>query len=117
MEDRIFGIIGIMVLGCGIYSLYAYWQMKVTGIINTVILIGKEYTQDMCRDRDAYLKKALPAVLVFALTSVVYGVIDVVHFYVHPMPKADLCGMIVFIVVLIGFAVYTGKLKNQYFKK
>lgn len=116
MEDKIFGIIGLAVLGCGIYSLYAYWQMKTTGIINTVILLGKDFRQEQCKDKAAYLAKALPAVLLFAVTATLYGAIDVIHFYVRPMPRIDLAGMIVFLIVLFGYAVYTGKLRNTYFR-
>jgi len=38
--EGIFGIIGI---GAGLYSLYAWFQLKFKGIINTSILVPKRY--------------------------------------------------------------------------
>ena len=61
--NSVFGFIGILAVGCGIYCLYAYFNMKKDGHINETILLGKSYSEKMCKDKEAYLKKALPAVL------------------------------------------------------
>ncbi len=113
--DSVFGFIGILAVGCGIYCLYAYFQMKKDGHINETILLGKSYSERMCKDKDAYLKKALPAVLGFGIVSILYGGIDCIHWYVKPMEMADTVGGIVFMAALIIFAVYTMKLKKKYF--
>lgn len=113
--DEMFGFLSVIVFGCGIYSFYAYIQMKKGGPINEALLLGKAYEEYKCKDKEEFLSKALPAVLVFAIASTVYGVIDFVHCYVKPMKTADLVGMVVFLAVLIGFLVYTGKLKKRYF--
>lgn len=113
--DSMFGAISIIILGCGIYSLYAYLQMKKDGHINEVLLLGKNYTERMCKDKEAYMQKAVPAVLILGIVCTIYGAIDAIHFFVTPIKMLDLIAMAVFFVVLVWFMVYTTKLKNKYF--
>ena len=42
MND-VFGFVSLIVLGCGIYTLYAYIKMKKTGEINEILLLGNAY--------------------------------------------------------------------------
>ena len=93
MDNSLWGFIGIFVLCCGIYALYSFVIMKVKGEINASILLGK----------------------VFGLVSVIYGVIDVIHCYVHTMTIVDTVAMIIFLIVLIWFGVYTRNLRNRYY--
>ncbi len=115
MDDSVFGFISIMVFGCGIYGLYAYIQMRRDGHINETLLLGKKYTEYMCKDKDAFIKKALPAVLVFGISAMVYGAIDMIHCFVTPIEVLDYIGLAVFLAVLVWYMVYTTKLKNKYF--
>lgn len=111
----IWGFIGIMVFICGIYAIYAFFKMKATGEISETLLLGKEYRYKKCRDKDAYIRKAGPALLIFGITAIIYGGIDIIHCFVYPMAVADTVGMVVFLVVLIWFGVYTAKAKNEYY--
>lgn len=115
MMDEMFGFLSIIVLGCGIYSFYAYIQMKKGGAINETLLLGRSYEEYKCKDREAFLSKALPAVLIFAIAATVYGVIDFIHCYIKPMQTLDMVFMVLFLAVLVAFLVYTGKLKKMYF--
>ena len=45
----------------------------------------------------------------------VYGILDVIHCYVYTMTVVDTVGMVVFFIVLVWFAVYTSKIKREYF--
>lgn len=115
MDDSIFGFVSIIILGCGIYSLYAYIKMKKDGHINVTLLLGKGYMEYQCKNKEEFMAKALPAVLLFGIVSMIYGIIDTIHYYVMPMGIADTIAMVVFLVVLVGYMVYTSKLKKQYF--
>lgn len=115
MDDSIFGFVSIIILGCGVYSLYAYIKMKQDGHINETLLLGKGYMEYQCKDKEAFMKKAMPAVLLFGIVSTVYGIIDTIHFYFRPMGIVDMIAMVVFLIVLVGYMVYTSKLKKQYF--
>ena len=113
--DSIWGFIGVIVLACGVYAIYAYIKMKTTGEINASLLLGKDYIYKKCKDKDAFTKKAGPALLGFGIVALVYGVIDVIHCYVYSMEIVDTVGMVVFFIVLVWFAVYTSKIKREYF--
>lgn len=113
--EEMFGFLSIIVLGCGIYSFYAYFQMKKGGPINEALLLGRSYDEYKCKDKAAFLEKSLPAVLAFAIMSTIYGVVDFIHCYVQPIKTVDMICMILFFVVLVWFLVYTGKLKKIYF--
>ncbi len=113
--DSIWGFIGIIVFGCGIYALYSYGEMKSAGEINANLLLGKEFMNKTCKDKEAYIQKAGPALLVFGIAGLIYGGIDIIHCYVYPMPVPDIVGMILFFIVLVWFGLYTTKLKQKYF--
>ena len=120
--NSVFGFIGILAVGCGIYCLYAYFNMKKDGHINETILLGKSYSEKMCKDKEAYLKKALPAVLGFGIVSILYGIVDCIHWYVNPMEMVDTVGGILFMAALVVFAVYTmqlifRKIQGEYQRK
>lgn len=114
--DSIWGVVGIFVIFCGLYALYSFVKMKMSGEIQATLILGKECTEDRCRDKEAFVKKVSPAVLVFGLVTTVYGIVDLIHCYVMPMAIVDTCGMAIFFIVLIWFAVYTTRLKKEYFR-
>lgn len=112
---NVFGFVSMIVLFCGVYGFYAYFKMRKTGHINETILLGKGYSEYKCKDKEGFLKKALPAVLAFAVVSAGYGIIDVIHCYVKPLGIFDTIAGVVFMAVLIWYMAYTTKLKKQYF--
>ncbi|TCS79753.1 hypothetical protein EDD59_1076 [Muricomes intestini] len=113
--DDMFGAISILVLGAGIYIIYAYMQMKQTGHINEVLLLGKGFTEQMCKDKKEFIQKALPTVLILGIVTIFYGAVDAIHYFVTPVTVLDLIAMAAFVVVLIWYMVYTTKLKKRYF--
>ena len=78
--EGIFGIIGI---GAGLYSLYAWFQLKFKGIINTSILVPKDTNIKKCKDKEAYRAAAGPKLLVLAVVLILYGAEDLYNTYVQ----------------------------------
>lgn len=113
--DGIFGIIGIFALGCGVYCIYAYVNMRKTGQINATLLLGKDQSEKSCRNKVGFMKKACPAVLVLGVLTIIFGVIDTVHNFVIPLGTVDVVAVWAFVAVLIGYMVYINKLKKDYF--
>ena len=113
--NSVWGFIGVIVFACGIYAVYSYIKMKTGGEINASILLGKDFVYKKCKDKDAYIKKAGPALLIFGFTALAYGVLDIIRCYVYPMQAVDTAAMIVFFIVLVWFAVYTARLRNKYY--
>lgn len=113
--DSFNGFIAILILAFGLYTLYAYLIMKKTGKISTVLLLGKNQTEKQCKDKAAYLAKAMPVVLVLGIVTTLYGVIDVLNYFVLPIGMIDLIASVVFFAALVWFMVVTVKLKKIYF--
>ena len=117
--DSIFNLLSLLFLACGVYSLYAWFKMRADGQINEVLLLGKSYTESQCKDKESFMKKAMPTVLVFGTVTTLYGVIDVVHVFLLPensvIQMISWIAMIIFMITLVGYIVYTGKLRKQYF--
>ena len=51
----------------------------------------------------------------FGIVTTIYGVIDMINSFVKPVGIVDTIANILFLIVLVGFLVYTTKLKKQYF--
>ena len=115
MNIASYGVLGIAALCCGIYALYSAARMKRTGEISASALLGKECTEKRCKDTKTYIRRAMPALIVFGVAAVIYGVIDLISCYIYSMVLVDLAGIMVFLLVIIGFAVYTTQLKKIYF--
>lgn len=113
--DSIWGFLGILVIVCGFYAIYSLIKMKRTGEIDASLLLGKEYAYKKCRDKEGFIQKAWPAFLVLGIVAIIYGTLDIIHCYFYSMFLVDTVGMVVFFLVLVWFAVYTTKLKKEYF--
>lgn len=113
--DSIWGVVGIIVFACGIYAIYSAIKMKTSGDINVSLLLGKDYMYKTCKNKEVYIQKAGPALIIFGLVAAAYGAIDVIHCFVYPMGVIDMAGMVVFFIVLVWFAAYTSKLRRQYY--
>lgn len=113
--DSMFGAISVMILACGVYTLYSYMKMKNGGPINETLLLGKGYDEKKCKNRAVFVQKALPAMLIFGIVTVLYGAIDVYHYFVSPIGIIDTIAMAAFFIVLVGYMIYTTKIKKEYF--
>ncbi|MCI8293305.1 MAG: hypothetical protein HFH53_07200 [Hespellia sp.] len=109
-------MMGIFMLAAGVYIFYEYFRMVKTGKLSEVLLLGKGVPESRCRDKEAFSKKALPAVLILAVITTAYGVIDCINFFVVAIEILDFVFMIVFLVVLFGYAYYISKLKKTYIR-
>ena len=106
--EGIFGIIGI---GAGLYSLYAWFQLKFKGIINTSILVPKDTNIKKCKDKEAYRAAAGPKLLVLAVVLILYGAEDLYNTYVQSTGKLFWV-MLVLVLVLHGKENVTGIKEN-----
>ena len=99
--EGIFGIIGI---GAGLYSLYAWFQLKFKGIINTSILVPKDTNIKKCKDKEAYRAAAGPKLLVLAVVLILYGAEDLYNTYVQSTGKLFWVILVLVLAVLVWFA-------------
>ena len=116
---NIMSFFGIIFFAAGVYSLYAWYKMTLTGEINTTLLLGKGTDPKTCKDTPGFLRKAKPVVLIFGIVATAYGAVDTVFNMVFPesgiLYIIDIILMVAFLIVLILFIVYTGKLRKEFF--
>lgn len=115
MDSSFVGVISLIVTVCGIYCIYAYFDMKKTGEINGTLLLGNNIPAYKCKDKEAYLKKTMPMVLLLGVVTTIYGLIDLVNNFLLPLGIVDAAAMIIFLIVLVVFVVITTKCKKEYF--
>ena len=108
--EGIFGIIGI---GAGLYSLYAWFQLKFKGIINTSILVPKDTNIKKCKDKEAYRAAAGPKLLVLAVVLILYGAEDLYNTYVQSTGKLFWVMLVLVLAVLVWFAWTVKKLNEK----
>lgn len=107
--------VGILVFGCGVYSLYAAYQLKVKGIVDTNLLLTKDMAHKKCKDIEGYKKEMFPVLLIFAMLTTMCGVIDMINSFVVDILILYLVGMGLFLASFIWFAVTAKKLREKYY--
>ncbi|MBU9728718.1 hypothetical protein [Diplocloster modestus] len=107
--DSMFVLLDVIVFGCGIYCLYAWYLMKVKGEVKTGFLVSKDVDMKKCKDLPGYLAYMGPRTLIFALFTTVYGGICLINDFVLQIGSAIFIGMIVFFAALVWFALCTRK--------
>jgi hypothetical protein len=117
--EGIMGFLSIIILGAGLFVLYAWYNMVFNGVISESLFLGKHYDANKIKDRDAFIKKASPALLVFGVVTTICGAITTLRHYMFQESELlillDPVSNAIVLIVLICFAIYTGKLKKLYF--
>lgn len=107
--------VGILVFGFGIYSLYAAFQMKVKGEINSSLLLSKELIYKKCKDKEAYIKEVFPVLLVFAIVTTLCGAIDIINSFVVDISIVYFISLAAFVAVFAVFVVKTTNARKKYY--
>ena len=117
--EGLMGLMTLIILGSGLYCLWAWYQMKTTGEINETLLLGKQFQAFQCKNKEEFVAKSLPAVLTLGIFTTLYGVFSLVHtMWLRGEPIlawVDAILMIVVLVNLIRFGYATSKLRKMYF--
>ena len=113
--DGMEGIFGIIGVGAGLYSLYAWFQLKYKGIINTSILVPKDTNEKKCKDKKAYMTASGPKLFVLAVGLILYGAEDLYNTYVQSTGYLFWIMLVLVLVVLVWFAWTVKKLNAKYF--
>jgi hypothetical protein len=117
--DGLMGLISIVILGSGLYILYAWYNMKVNGEVSETLLLGKGYEIKNCKDKEAFMRKTSPAVIILGVIVTISGGITCLrHFlmqdnellvFLDPFVNAFV------LIAIIVFGVYTVRVKKIYF--
>lgn len=115
MGMEVYALLSAMVIAFGLYIFYAYFSMKKGGPVNNSLLAGNECREGKCKNETAYRARTLPAVLVFAIVTTAFGVIDMINYLVKRLGVWHKVALAVFFITLLWYMVYTAKMKRLYF--
>jgi len=117
--EGIMGIIALIILGSGVFSLHAWYNMQFNGVISESLFLGKHYDGKKIKDKETFIKKASPVLLIFAVMLTICGVISSLRHYVitenELLITMDQIANAIVLIVLFWFGFYTTKLKKLYF--
>ncbi len=107
--------VGFLVFACGLYAIYAAYQMKCKGIINTTMLLSKDTMYKTCKDKEGYIKEMFPVLTIFAVVTTLSGAVDIINSYVMDVEILYYIVLVVFVAVFLWFAATTKRLKEKYY--
>jgi uncharacterized membrane protein len=93
--------------------------MKVKGEVSETLLLGKDLDINKCKDKESYIKKTSPAVLILGIIITICGVITCLRHYILQGNELiiflDPIVNFIAVITIIIFGIYTTKQKKIYF--
>ncbi len=71
--DNMFILMDMLVVGCGVYVLYAFYLMKAKGEVKESLLLSNGAKMAKCKDKNAYMAYISPRLLIFGLATIICG--------------------------------------------
>ena len=111
-----FSLLDIIVVGAGLYMLYAYYILMTKNELKEGVLVSKNMGSKKCKDIEGYKKFMGIPILVTALMAIVSGGIGLYQNYVARVPALLYWTFyFCFIAVLVWFVVCTKKAEKRFF--
>lgn len=113
--NTFYGLMDIIILGCGLYILYAYYLLMAKNEIKAGVLISQKVDPKKCRDFEAYRRYISPRVLALGITAVISGGVGLYQDYVAPVSFYLYVGLFVlFFAVMIWFVISIRKAEKLF---
>ncbi len=104
----------VLIVMCGIYIIYTMVRMKREGKINPSVLLGKNITESMIKDKEGFIKYMYPKAMGLGIITVVCGIADYLNEIMGNFRIVSFLIMIAFFVVLAIYCVYANKAKKKF---
>lgn len=111
-----YAMLDLLIVACGIYVLYSYYQMKTKGIVKEGLLLPKGLSIKRCRDKDAYIAEMGPKLLMYGISMLLCGIVGMLESMYQMLGLGYLIVLAVFLGVTIWFARQTKKAIAEYFQ-
>ena len=106
--------IDVLVAGCGLYIIYAYYLMKVKGIVKESLMLSKDVKFEKCKDKQGYIDFVAPKLLILGICVTLCGGIGVLNDYTQVLGHGYLLVMAVFLGTVIWFSTTIKKAVNRF---
>ena len=115
MDNSVFSMVDILVLGCGIYALYSAFVLQREGKIIRTFLVLKDTDLDSCRDLQGYANYMSPKLQLLGIVMILNGVVSLLNTYVVEIRNLFWIMMGVFLIVLIWYGMQARKAMKNFF--
>ena len=113
--NSMFALMDLIVLGCGVYILYAYYLLVVKNEIKQGVLVPQKTDTKKCKDFEGYKKFMAPKVLIFGISACASGGLGLFQDYVAPVNAYLYLGLfVVFFAVMVWFLMSTKKAEKLF---
>ena len=113
--NSMFALMDLIVLGCGVYILYAYYLLVVKNEIKQGVLVPQKTDTKKCKDFEGYKKFMAPKVLIFGISACASGGLGLFQDYVAPVNAyLDFGLFVVFFAVMVWFLMSTKKAEKLF---
>lgn len=107
--DNMFILMDVLVIGCGVYVIYAYYLLKTKGELKEKLLLSDDIKFNKCKDKPGYINYMSPRLLIFGIVCILCGAIGVLNDYTQFMGMGYVAVMVTFLAIVIWFAIIVKK--------
>lgn len=115
MDNSIFSLIDILVLGCGFYALYSAYMLQKDGTIIRTFLVQKDTDLTSCKDLQGYANYMSPKLYMLGTVMIINGLVSLINTYVVTIETLFWVMMAVFLGVLVWYGLQTRKAMEKFF--
>lgn len=109
MGSNMFAIVDVLILGLGGYLFYAWYLAKFKGEVLEKVLLSQSYPIKKCKDKEGYLNYIAPRLLVFALLSILVGIIGLADDFFSFLGGYYMILVLIFLIVVIWYSLAVKK--------
>lgn len=115
MDNSIFSMVDILVLGCGIYALYSAFVLQREGKIIRTFLVRKDTDLDSCKDLQGYANYMSPKLWLLGVIMILNGLVSLLNTYVVEIQTLFWVMMSIFLITLIWYGMQTRNAMKKFF--
>lgn len=111
-----FGFIDLLVIGCGFYGFYSWYQLVRQHEIKKALLVGGDSTPERCADIEGFAGFMGPKLLILSGDMVIFGSISAYNSYGGGVVGNLIWPLMgVFLAIIIWYCVQLRKADKLYF--
>ncbi|MBR5510175.1 MAG: hypothetical protein IKV59_09000 [Lachnospiraceae bacterium] len=113
--DGYFNLLDWIVMGFGVYALYAAWILKREGKITKTFLVFKDTNMNRCKDLQGYANFMSPKLWTLGVVMIVYSAVSLLNTHVVEIMSLFWVMMAALLAVLAWYAMEAKKALKRYF--
>lgn len=112
-----FGIMDLVVTGCGIYGIYSWYMLVKKLVIKKAFLIGGTNQPDDCRDIQGFADFMGTKLMILSIAMIVFGAVSAVNDYIQSVGIIIWILMAIFLIAIIWYCVQLRKADEMFFSQ